>query len=190
MQELLRIGGVEVGGGDDGDAGCDALRHALAEEVIDEGLHSELAHAEGVLDHDAVELAVVHGLHEYVAGVEAEEADLAGLAGVLEREQGAGGGRFIGSEEAGGVAAVAIEEVLRRALRRVARGAGVLVRGDQLDALMLRNGVDESFLALLGAEHSLLIAKQEDLSFASQEAAHLLAGELAALGVVAGHAGG
>src|SRR5258708_1326866 len=140
------------------DAGGDAVRGTLAEEIVDERLHAELPHAKRILHDDPLQFAVVHGVYEDVTGVEAEELDLAGLAGVLERQQRAGGRRLVRREEAVDLVPVAVEEILGCALGRVARGAGVLVGGNQLDAGMLRQRIDEAFLALFGPEDPLLIA--------------------------------
>ena len=62
-----------------------------AQEMIDERFHAQLAHPKRILHHDAVQLPVVHGLDEDVAGVEADEADLPRFAGVFERQKRAGG---------------------------------------------------------------------------------------------------
>jgi len=91
MQELLRAGSVEVRGRDQRDAGVDALLNGLALQMIDESLHAELSHAKWVLHNDPLQLSGAHGLHEDVAGVEADELDLARFAGVLQRQQRAGG---------------------------------------------------------------------------------------------------
>src|SRR5258708_5378064 len=111
MKKLLRVGCVDVGRSDEGDAGVDALRGTLAEEIVDERLHAELPHAKRILHDDPLQFAVVHGVYEDVTGVEAEELDLAGLAGVLERQQRAGGRRLVRREEAVDLVPVAVEEI-------------------------------------------------------------------------------
>src|SRR5262245_14710767 len=68
VEQLLRLGGIEVGGRDQRDAGVDPLLDLLAEEVIDDGLHPEVAHAKRILQDHAVELLLPHGLHEDLAG--------------------------------------------------------------------------------------------------------------------------
>src|SRR5687768_11680425 len=91
VKKLLRLGRVEVPGRNQGHAGIDALLDRLAAQVIEQRLHAQLAHAKWILHDDAVELSGAHGLHEDLAGVEADEADLPGATRVFEREQRAGG---------------------------------------------------------------------------------------------------
>jgi hypothetical protein len=51
---------------------------------------------------------------------------------------------------------------------------------------MLCNCLDESLFALLGAEHTLLVTQQQHFPLVAEEAAHLFAGKLAAVMIVAG----
>ena len=50
----------------------------------DHGLHREVAHVEGVLQHQAVERAALDAGHQLLGRVEAHEADLAGETRLLE----------------------------------------------------------------------------------------------------------
>ena len=105
-----------------------------AEQVVDDRLHAELGHAEGVLQHERVHLAGSHGSDEGRGVVEADELDLPGDPAVLEREQRPRARRLVDDEQPVHLAAEAVEQVLGRALGRVARRAGVLVGGDHLQA--------------------------------------------------------
>src|SRR5688572_17750438 len=65
LEEALHLGRVDVLVGDDLDARVDQRCHFLALEVLDGGLHREVAHLERVLQHEAVHLALVHRLDEH-----------------------------------------------------------------------------------------------------------------------------
>src|SRR6266850_2473009 len=138
--------------------------------MVDDGLETELAHAKRIL-HD-----------EAVAGVESDEADPSGLAGILEREECAGGRRLVRREDAIHLIAETVEQILHRRLGGVARRPGVLIRGDELDLRIRRPDlVDEALLALLRAEYALLITQRQDFALASQQFSHLFGGKLAAV---------
>src|SRR5439155_20334 len=62
------------------------------------------------------------------AGIESDEANLAGEADVLQREEHPDRRGFVHREDALQTATEAIEEILRRPFGRLARGTGVLVR--------------------------------------------------------------
>ena len=128
------------------------------------------------------------GSRKLRAVVEADEGDRAGLADVLQREQHAGGRRLVGREDAVDARREAIEQVLGRPLRRVARRAGVLVRRDHRHAreAALQLG-QEARLALLRGRRSLLVAQHQDGALALQQLAHAPAGEVPALAVVGAH---
>ena len=74
------------------------------------GLHALVTHLERVLQDHAIELLVAHGGDECFARIEPDEPDLARLANVLQREQHAGRGRFIGREDTFHLVAEAIDE--------------------------------------------------------------------------------
>ena len=157
-------------------------------QVRDHRLHAQVAHVHRVLHDEALELALAQRLEEAGAVVEADEGDRAGLADVLQREQHAGGRRLVGREDAVDARREAIEQVLGRPLRRVARRAGVLIRRDHRHAreAALQLG-QEARLALLRGRRSLLVAQHQDGALALQQLAHAPAGEVPALAVVGAH---
>src|SRR6266496_3112176 len=186
--QLLGLGVVEVRRGHQEDPGVDPLLDRLSEEVLHHRPHSQVAHAQRVLEDRALELLGLHRVHEDLARVEAQEHDLARLGDVLQGEEHARGGGFVDREDPLDVGAEAVEQVLRGALGGVAGGAGVLVGGDHLHpGPRLLRLLEESALAVLGARRALLVAQEQGLALASEEPAQLIARQLTPLVVVRGH---
>src|SRR6185436_652656 len=124
---------------------------------------------------------------EGLVRVEADELHLAREACVLQRQQHARRGRLVAGEESVEIAAEAVQQVLRRALGGVARGARVLVGGDQLEpGPLLLEPVQEAALAVRGAGRALGVAQQQRAPLAVHRLAERVGGEDAALVVVGG----
>src|SRR4030095_6615362 len=102
------------------------------------GLHAEVSHVEWVLHDNAVQLIGANRIDECLAGVEPNKRDLAGFIDILQSEQHASRGRFMGTEDSLDFVTNPVEQVFRGALRRVPGWAGVLVRGNDLDIRKLR----------------------------------------------------
>src|SRR6185503_15491352 len=93
----------------------------LAHQVTEHSLHSEVAHPHGVLQHDTVNLFIAQAVDKSFARIEPDEYDFARAVYVLQAEQHPRGRGLVRSKDALDVIAVAIEQVLARSLRGVAR---------------------------------------------------------------------
>ena len=87
-----------------------------------------------------------------LAGIETDKRNLPGFADVLKRQQHSGSGRFIRREDTLHFIAKPIQKIFGSTFRGVARGAGVLISGNQFDLRELCFELtDETLFAFGGA---------------------------------------
>lgn len=187
MEELAYFGRIHVLAGDEFDAGVDPFIDGFTLKMSGEGHNRFVAHEDGVLDDEALDIAIFQIEDRLGAGVEAEHFDLAtGLADVAEAFGHGDGGRFVGAEDAVDLVSEAIEKVLGGLIGGLAGGTGVLIGGDELYAFVGFQGVEETGLAGFGAGGADGIAEEDDVSFAIEKFGHVIAGHFAAEIVVSG----
>src|SRR5262249_26113410 len=125
--------------------------------------------------------------HQDLTRVESDELDLSCLVDVLQREQHADRRRLVRREHALQVAAEAVEQILRGALRCLTRRTGVLVRGYDRDTGKRRlDALEESALALFRALRSFLESQDERVTLAAHGLAESVGRKHAAPVVVGG----
>ena len=130
----------------------------LALQVLHHRLHREIAHLERVLQDEAVHLALaLHRVDEHLAARRSRRScTLPARPRSCSASSMPAADDSLTAEDALQIAAVAVEQVLGRALGGVARRPGVLVRRDDgrcRDTALQR--LEEALLARLGAAPSL-----------------------------------
>ena len=193
QSELLRVEQVvgflvvHVFFGGDGFAGGDAFFDLFAFEVGDHGFDGLVAHVDGVLEDDGLDVAVLESFDHAVAGIEADVGDFAGEAFVDQRFHHAGGTTFVDGEDAVDIFAEFLQQALRLIEGRLLGGSGVLVGGEDFDVgEFLGDRVEETFFAVLGTFAAGAVAKEDDVALAAQSLAEFFGGEFSAMLVIGG----
>src|SRR4029453_5942165 len=100
LKQLLHIRSVHPIGRHELDAGIDPTLYRLSTNVRPERLDPEVAHLDGVLNDQSIDLAGAQSLHEVLRGVEADEANLACPPVVLQHTKHREGDRLVRAEDA------------------------------------------------------------------------------------------
>ena len=151
--------------------GVDHLFVRLAAQAGRRGPDAVVPHAEGVLEHEALELLFLQRLDEFFRRIESDLDNPAGEPVVFEGPQAAEGRRLVRGEDRVDVGKTG-EEVLGRLVGRLRGDAGVLVVREDRDSRKPRlDGLEESVLALPAALDALDDADQDNVSAAPEQRA-------------------
>ncbi len=187
MNDVRHGGVIKISEGHKAHPGVDLGRHFFTAQGSDDRFDSEITHIEGILDDETVDVARLESGVERFAGVETHKFYFTGEASVAEGEEETGGGGFIAAINAGNFAPKAAQEIFGGALGGIAGGAGVLIRGEQVNSgEILFHNLQKPFLAFFGAGRANLEAKHDHLALALKESAEVARRDAAALAVIGG----
>ena len=130
----MHIGGLKIVARDHGDPGVDPLLDRFPQQMFEHRAHSKITHVERILHDDSLQLLSAHCVDERLAAIEPNENYFARLANILQGKEHSGSRRFVRAKNSLHLVAEVVEEILGRALSRVARGACMLISGEQFNA--------------------------------------------------------
>src|ERR1051325_6542144 len=90
MKQVVNLWRAHVFWCDQINTGIDTCFNVTASKMIDESLHTKIAHLEGVLHDKRIQLTSTHCVNECLIGIEPNERDFSRLRNILQRQQHSG----------------------------------------------------------------------------------------------------
>src|ERR1051326_276537 len=189
IKQFLDARLVHVLRGHQHDPGINSFFNFFALQMLDRCDHSQVAHQHRVLHHHGLKVPVLHIQNRLRTGIEPDHFHLAPRQPDVSQSFGHGDrGRFVCAKDAVDLAPEPVQQILRDLVGSLARGARVLVRGNDFHVGILRSEhVEKSGLARLGARRADRVPKQDQVALSVEQLAHLFPRQLAALVIVRCH---